>query len=118
MTSIADRSILSASKVAEPCDRRHEWPPSHERSHPGARTLGGSRMTIRNPVEWSGAQFVNVAHAVKSATVSLHHIQDTIHSPAPTINRIRTTDVWEALLEGFRDFEAYRTDVIFLCVVY
>jgi uncharacterized membrane protein len=75
-------------------------------------------MTIRNPVEWSGAQFVNVAHAVKSATVSLHHIQDTIHSPAPTINRIRTTDVWEALLEGFRDFEAYRTDVIFLCVVY
>ncbi len=75
-------------------------------------------MTIRNPVEWSGAQFVNVAHAVKSATVSLHHIQDTIHSPSPTINRIRTIDVWDALLEGFRDFEAYRTDVIFLCVIY
>ncbi len=75
-------------------------------------------MTIRNPIEWSGAQIVHAAHAVKSAGSSLHHIQDTIHSPAPAIHRIQMSDLRNALIEGFHDFEAYRTDVIFLCVVY
>ena len=75
-------------------------------------------MTIRNPIEWSGAQFVQAAHAAGSLHRTLHHVQDTIHSPMPTIRRITTQDVWQSLRQGFSDFEAYRSDVIFLCVTY
>jgi uncharacterized membrane protein len=75
-------------------------------------------MTIRNPIEWSGAQFVHVAHAASSLHRSLHHVQDTIHSPMPVIRRITAADVWLSLRQGFSDFEAYRSDVIFLCVTY
>jgi uncharacterized membrane protein len=75
-------------------------------------------LTIKNPIEWSGAQLVQAAHALGSVGRSLHHIQDTIHSPAPTIRRIRVADLREVLAKGFDDFGAYRSDVIFLCVIY
>jgi uncharacterized membrane protein len=75
-------------------------------------------MTIRNPIEWSGAQFVSAAHAAGSLHRTLHHVQDTIHSPMPAIRRITAADVWQSLRQGFSDFEAYRSDVIFLCVTY
>jgi uncharacterized membrane protein len=75
-------------------------------------------MTIKNPIEWSGAQIVQAAHAVGSVGRSLHHIQDTIHSPAPSVRRIHTSDLMDALARGFDDFGAYRSDVIFLCVIY
>jgi uncharacterized membrane protein len=75
-------------------------------------------MTIRNPIEWSGAQLVQAARAAGSVHRSLHHIQDTIHSPAPAVRRIGFDDVRTALVQGFEDFEAYRSDVIFLCATY
>ena len=75
-------------------------------------------MTIKNPIEWSGAQLVNAAHALKTAGDSLHHIQDTIHSPVPTVRRIAIGDLRTALVKGFADFEAYRSDVLFLGVIY
>lgn len=75
-------------------------------------------MTIRNPIEWSGAQFVHAAHAAESIHRSLHHMQDTIHSPAPQVRRIAAADIWTVLREGFTDFTAYRSDVIFLCATY
>jgi uncharacterized membrane protein len=75
-------------------------------------------MTIKNPVEWTWAQLGHVAHAVGSAGRSLQHIQDTIHSPAPSVRRIGLGDIMDALRKGFDDFGAYRSDVIFLCVFY
>jgi uncharacterized membrane protein len=75
-------------------------------------------MTIRNPIEWSGAQLVEAAHAASSLHRSLHHVQETIHSPMPAIRRISDADVWQSLRQGFDDFEAYRSDVIFLCATY
>ncbi|HWF63866.1 MAG TPA: DUF2189 domain-containing protein [Rhizomicrobium sp.] len=75
-------------------------------------------MTIRNPVEWSGAQIVGTAKALSSVGHSLHHVQDTIHSPAPTIRHIRVSDIKDVIKQGFEDFEAYRSDVVMLCVVY
>lgn len=74
--------------------------------------------TIKNPIEWSGAQIVHTGQAIGSAYRSLQHIQDTIHSPAPAVRKISTADVWAALAKGFDDFEAYRSDVIFLCITY
>ena len=75
-------------------------------------------MTIRNPIEWSGAQLVQAAHALKSAGDALHHVQDTIHSPAPTVRRIGVAELREALIKGYEDFAAYRSDVLFLGVIY
>jgi uncharacterized membrane protein len=75
-------------------------------------------MTVRNPIEWSGAQIVSAAHAASRFHDSLHHIQDTIHSPMPAVRRITTDDVWKSLGQGFADFEAYRSDVLFLCAFY
>ena len=75
-------------------------------------------MIIRNPIEWSGAQLVQAAHTLRYAGQSLHHIQDTIHSPAPAVRRIGVADLRLALVKGFADFEAYRSDVLFLGVIY
>ncbi|HEY1837137.1 MAG TPA: DUF2189 domain-containing protein [Rhizomicrobium sp.] len=75
-------------------------------------------MTIKNPVEWSGAQLVSAAHAIGSVRRSLHHIQDTVHSPAPAVRKIGAADIADAIARGFDDFRAYRSDVLFVGVIY
>ena len=75
-------------------------------------------MTIRNPIEWSGAQFVSAANAAEAVGRSIDHMRDVAHSPAPAIRRISNHDVWESLRAGFSDFQAYRSDVLFLTVIY
>lgn len=79
---------------------------------------GREPATIKNPIEWSGAQIARVMQTAGSFGHSLRHIQDTIHSPTPTIRRISAADIREAIAEGFEDFGAYRSDVVFLCVTY
>src|SRR5262249_14980842 len=39
-------------------------------------------------------------------------------SPAPAVRRIAPADLKEVLAKGLADFGAYRTDVVFLCVIY
>lgn len=75
-------------------------------------------MTIKNPVEWGWAQLWNAVTAISAAGPALHHIQDTIHSPAPVVRRIGLHDVTDALAAGFEDFATFRSDVVFLCVFY
>ena len=75
-------------------------------------------MTIRNPIEWGGSQLAGTARTLNAVGHSLHHVQDTIHSPAPTIRRIRTGDIMDAVRKGFDDFQQYRSDVVLLCIVY
>ncbi len=75
-------------------------------------------MTIRNPIEWSGAQLVSAAHAASAVGRHIDHMREVAHSPAPTIRRIGASDIWQSLRQGFSDFEAYRSDVIFLCATY
>ena len=74
--------------------------------------------TIRNPIEWSGAQIASAAHAAQAMGRSVDHMLDTAHSPAPAIRKISASDVWLSLRQGFFDFEAYRSDVLFLCATY
>ena len=74
--------------------------------------------TIRNPIEWSGAQLASAAHAAEAVGRSVDHMRQTAHSPAPAIREIGNADIWQSLREGFADFEAYRSDVIFLCATY
>jgi len=75
-------------------------------------------MTIKNPIEWSGARIASAAHAAAYVGEAVHHMQDKAHSPAPAVRRISNSDVWLSLRQGFSDFEAYRSDVIFLCATY
>ncbi len=74
--------------------------------------------TIRNPVEWSLDQLRHVGHGMSNAGTAMHHAQETMHSPAPAVRKIAFHDLREALAEGYADFGAYRSDVIFLCVIY
>ena len=75
-------------------------------------------MTIRNPVEWSVDQFRHAASAVESAGRAGRRTRENLHSPAPAVRRIGLADLGQALAGGYDDFAAYRTDVIFLCVLY
>jgi len=75
-------------------------------------------MTIKNPVEWSLARLWGGFAAIGAAGPALHHMQETIHSPAPTVRKITFNDVTDAIAEGFEDFISLRSDVIFLCVFY
>jgi uncharacterized membrane protein len=74
--------------------------------------------TIRNPIEWSGAQLVSAAHAAEAVGRSIDHMRDTAHSPAPAIRRISSGDVWQSLRQGFSDFEAYRIGLVLARVAF
>jgi len=73
---------------------------------------------IRNPIEWSWDQLRLAALAAGSAGRSLRRVGETLRSPAPAIRRIAATDLRDVLAKGLADFGAYRTDVVFLCVIY
>jgi uncharacterized membrane protein len=44
--------------------------------------------------------------------------QESREAPQPTVRRIKVADLRDVLARGLDDFGAYRTDVIFLCLVY
>jgi uncharacterized membrane protein len=75
-------------------------------------------MAIRNPVEWGWEALHDAAVAVGAAGRAVLHVQDERLAPAPTVRRITLEDLGEALARGLEDFGAYRTDVIFLCLIY
>jgi len=70
-------------------------------------------MHIRNPVEWSVDQLRLAGHAVESVGRARG-----LNAPAPAVRRIGVADIRDALARGLEDFAAFRTDVVFLCVVY
>ena len=74
-------------------------------------------MPIRNPIEWSADQ---VKHAAGAAEVVGRTVYRGDHagSDIPAIRRIGTADLKAALGKGWDDFRAYRTDVIFISLVY
>ena len=74
--------------------------------------------TIRNPVEWGLDQLRHVGAGMSNAGHAVHHVEERLHSPAPAVARITVSDLRDALEKGLGDFAAYRSDVIFLCVVY
>jgi uncharacterized membrane protein len=68
---------------------------------------------IRNPVEWAGDQIRLAALTVRSLARSVQGSQ-----APPAVRRIKAIDIRDILVRGLDDFEAYRTDVIFLCLIY
>jgi uncharacterized membrane protein len=73
---------------------------------------------IRNPVEWGWEQLKQTGQAVGSAANTMTGAWDTHETAPPVVRRIGFADLRAALRDGARDFEACRTDVIFLCLIY
>ena len=73
--------------------------------------------TVRNPIEWSAAQLILAKETVAAVGDALGERADP-RAPALPVRQIGLDDVRQSLVEGVRDFAAYRTDVIFLCLIY
>jgi uncharacterized membrane protein len=71
---------------------------------------------IRNPAEWGVDQLRTANLAVERASHALRSpTRDARH---PAVRRIEVADLKDVLAKGIGDFAAYRTDVMFLCVIY
>lgn len=75
-------------------------------------------MTIRNPLEWGADQLKFGSRALGSGSQTVFHADEDPNLLAPSVHRIRIADLRDALVKGFDDFGAYRTDVIYLCLIY
>ncbi|WP_069437218.1 DUF2189 domain-containing protein [Methyloceanibacter methanicus] len=73
---------------------------------------------IRNPVEWIWHQVGATAVSAASIGQALLGSSEAQKAPLPTVRRIGVADLREALAQGIDDFEACRSDVVFLCLVY
>lgn len=72
---------------------------------------------IRNPLEWSVDQVASASQAVGTASRSLRPAATRETAP-PAVRRIALSDIRAALAQALDDFGAYRTDIIFLCLLY
>jgi uncharacterized membrane protein len=75
-------------------------------------------MTVRNPIEWATDQFKLAGWAIGSASRAGIGAERDLEVALPEVHRIGLDDLKEALARGFDDFATYRTDVIFLCIIY
>jgi uncharacterized membrane protein len=73
---------------------------------------------IRNPIEWGFDQIRLAAFAVGSLGHSLRGSEESRSTPLPAIRRIKSADLNDILARGLSDFEAYRSDVMSLCLIY
>jgi cytochrome c oxidase subunit 2 len=74
--------------------------------------------TIRNPVEWISDEVREVAKGIGLAGRSVRRTSTHLVSARLAINRITIGDLKDVLVKGFDDFGAYRTDILFLIVIY
>lgn len=77
-----------------------------------------SRDHIRNPAEWSVDQLRTANEALERAGHSLRRPAESRGAPLPQVRQIEVADLKDVLAKGLSDFAAYRTDVMFLCIIY
>ena len=75
-------------------------------------------MTIRNPIEWATDQLKLAGLFVGSASRAGIGTEEDLDTSLPEVRRIGIADLRYVLGRGLDDFAAYRTDVIFLCIIY
>ncbi len=73
---------------------------------------------IRNPIEWGWDHLKQTGHAMEATAHSMHGTWEARDTAPPVVRRIDAADVGDALAQGFKDFAACRTDVVFLCLFY
>jgi uncharacterized membrane protein len=75
-------------------------------------------MVIQSPPGWGWDQLKLAVHEIGAGRPGEYWHQGVMDDAAPVVQRIGVADLWDALRRGLADFEANRTDVIFLCVIY
>jgi uncharacterized membrane protein len=75
-------------------------------------------MVIQSPPGWGWDQIRLAANQIGSATPEEYWREGLQGDVAPTVRHIGINDLRDALARGLADFQANRTDVIFLCVIY
>ena len=75
-------------------------------------------MAIRNPIEWTTDQLRLTALAVGTITQAGHHVGEEGVAAPPQVRGIGVADLGQALIRGFEDFAAWRSDVVLLCLIY
>lgn len=73
---------------------------------------------IRNPIEWSVDQVKTAGAALERTGHAVRRHNEAEEAQPPAVRRIGVDDLKDALRKGLDDFAAYRTDVIFLCLIY
>lgn len=73
---------------------------------------------IRNPIEWGWEHLKLAKDAAGTVGRSVRGTEETRYTAPPVVRRIEAADLREVLAKGLDDFGAYRTDVIFLCLIY
>ncbi|MBL8710486.1 MAG: DUF2189 domain-containing protein [Rhodospirillaceae bacterium] len=76
--------------------------------------------TIRNPLEWGWDQCRHAVAALDAIGRSWDHAEERerdLAGPLP-VRRINIASFREIFVRAAADFGAYRTDVVFLCVIY
>lgn len=73
---------------------------------------------IRNPLEWGWEHLKQTGQAFGSAAQTMEGTWEDRAATPPTVRRITSTDIKDALSAGWRDFGAVRTDIVFLCLLY
>ena len=73
---------------------------------------------IRNPIEWGWDSLKQTGRAVNAAGHTIEGAWEGHDRSIPAVRRLTGADLKEVLRQGFEDFGAYRTDVIFLCLLY
>ncbi len=77
-----------------------------------------ARDHIRNPVEWVWDLLKATSVAAEATFRSVRGTDEARHAAPPAVRRIVVADLRDVLASGLSDFGAYRTDVIFLCLIY
>ncbi|CAH1674217.1 DUF2189 domain-containing protein [Chelatococcus asaccharovorans] len=75
-------------------------------------------MTIRNPVEWMWDQLNQTAQVAGGFGHAIYHQGDAVRARRLPVNRIGFNDLREALRRGWQDFISYRSDVLFVMLIY
>jgi uncharacterized membrane protein len=75
-------------------------------------------MVIQSPPGWGWDRVRLAAHEIGAARPEEYWHKGVVEDAPPAVRRIGVADLREALAQGLADFEANRTDVIFLCVIY
>jgi len=74
--------------------------------------------TIRNPIEWGADKVKGVTRYLAAVGRSLRGTKPTERVVQLNVRQIRIAELRDVLAQGFDDFKAFRTDVVFVCFIY
>jgi uncharacterized membrane protein len=75
-------------------------------------------MTIRPPPTWALEKLSEAMHPPEAARPAEYWADPTRVRTVPEVRAIGLADLRTALAKGLQDFGAFRSDVLFLCIIY